>query len=244
MEERLIESKEQQRPDADVEGFGNLVVLLNPAFEALLYAPMWDLSNAKRSYTANQFPLLAIMTSEADDATKIAFPIGRWFSTRFEKELTIERSNPVSGALETIDESAANITAVGHFTPFRTHCLRALAKRDSLAPITPDGSTRANYLASEGWAQDHTGGTIPFYGSVLTRTNDCHAKPNAPVTTPPFESPSHDPYLVIGVDKQLIRDHNDIWGDQIREFVTQLIFIVSQSSDPATREKDLERIKE
>ena len=51
-------------------------------------------------------------------------------------------------------------------------------------------------------------------------------------------SAPRNPYLVVKVDKHLIADHNDIWGSDIREFITHLILISSQSADPQQRAQE------
>ena len=63
----------------NVGGFGNLVVLINPAFEATLYSALNDMV-AGRGYLCSQRPVFAVLTSETDQATRVAFPIGRFFS--------------------------------------------------------------------------------------------------------------------------------------------------------------------
>ncbi|MDP6183530.1 MAG: hypothetical protein QF609_06915, partial [Gammaproteobacteria bacterium] len=79
-----------------VEGFGDLVVLINPAFEANFYSTLENMTNEKRTYSSHQRPVLAILTSEADDATGKAFPAGRWFSTIFETERTVKTKSAVN----------------------------------------------------------------------------------------------------------------------------------------------------
>jgi pimeloyl-ACP methyl ester carboxylesterase len=204
-----------------VQGLGNLVVLINPAFEAQLYAPLSDLSTEQRSYVRSQLPVLAILTSEADDATGIAFPIGRWFSTRFEKQRPAERNNPIANSKEIINQKQSDIYAIGHFEPYRTHSLRALQVPSVPTPTTDLAqSARQNAMAlamtSQQWEDDVPGGEIAFPGSVLKRTEN---------------SAGRDPYLVIKVDKTLIKDHNDIWRPGIRDFITNLILISSQSNN-------------
>jgi pimeloyl-ACP methyl ester carboxylesterase len=223
LESRFVQTAGPAGSATDVEGFGNLVVLVNPAFEALLYMPLRDLSTERGTYFASQLPVLAILTSEADDATKIAFPTGRWFSTRFEKERDVTRYNPISHSTETIDEAGVNITAVGHFEPFRTHYLRAEGKAASGVAITASESAQSQLRASQSWEDDHPGSTIDFIGSQLTRTDN---------------SAGRDPYLLIKVDKALIPNHNDIWDDRVREFVTQLILIAGQNVDLNARKSE------
>ncbi len=220
------------KPTGPVQGFGNLVVLINPAFEAQLYQPLNDLSAQQTTYEPSQLPVLAILTSEADLATKVAFPIGRWFSTRFEKLRSVQRRNPISGSTEGIDQRQADVAAVGHFDPYKTHTLRAVERRAAPAPTDVAGTAAQNVdasaIATQGWEDDAPGGSIEFPGSVLQRTRN---------------SAPRDPYLLIRVDKRLIKDHNDIWRPDIRDFITNLILISSQSRDPQERAQDRAAVK-
>jgi pimeloyl-ACP methyl ester carboxylesterase len=224
--EQILESRFAQTlgtpasPDP-VRGFGNLVVLINPAFEAQLYAPLSDLSTEQAVYAKSQLPVLAILTSEADSATGVAFPMGRWFSTRFEKQRQVSRSNPVTQSTDVIDQHKADVDAVGHFESYRTHSL--VATQTSSAPIptadvalSAQQNAKAVAASSQQWEDDVPGSTIVFPGSSLTRTAN---------------SAGRDPYLVIKVDKRLIADHNDIWRPGIRDFITHLILISSQSEN-------------
>jgi pimeloyl-ACP methyl ester carboxylesterase len=224
--EQILESRFVQSPGpagvvGDAAGFGNLVVLVNPAFEALLYSPLSDMSTERASYFESQLPVLAVLTSETDDATKIAFPIGRWFSQFFEKERTQKRSNPISHTEETISERRADMTAVGHFDPYRTHTLSASGKAAAEVRARPAKERAQSVLSvAESWEQDRPGGTIDFPGSVLKRT---------------AASAGRNPYLVIGVDRALIPNHDDIWDPRVESFIAHLILVSSQSSDLSER---------
>jgi pimeloyl-ACP methyl ester carboxylesterase len=208
---------------SDTRGFGDLVVLINPAFEALLYTPLSDMSTERGRYFASQLPVLVILTSEADDATGRAFPIGRWFSTFFEKERDMTRKNATTGAKETIDEGKANITAVGHFEPYRTHYLRATQPSPETEPRAPsvEADVELFFKTSQSWESDAPGSRILFLGSVLERSED---------------SAGRNPYLVVRVDEELIGDHNDIDDPRIASFIRQLILISAQSPDPKERQ--------
>ena len=65
---------------------------------------------------------MVILTSEADYATKLAFPIGRIFSTFFETHETIERQDCKYSL--TLDEGEADRSAVGHYLPLISHTLK------------------------------------------------------------------------------------------------------------------------
>jgi len=218
LEERFVRTASGAATDADVVGFGNLVVLINPAFEALLYSPLSDMATERASYFASQLPVLAILTSEADDATRVAFPIGRWLATRFEKERTQLRRNPISQQIERIRERDTNITAVGHFAPYRTHMLQATTASDPEAVRARPAGERAQSVlrVAENWESDEPGSQISFPGSLLTRSRD---------------SAGRNPYLVVGVDRALIPDHDRIWDPRIESFVSHLILVSSQSGD-------------
>jgi hypothetical protein len=207
----------------DVKGFGDLVVLINPAFEATRFAPLSDMANERRSYFASQLPVIVILTSEADDATKRAFPIGRWFSTFFEKHREETRKNGVTGEDEVIDQQKANITAVGHFDPYRTHYLRAAGEVGAERPDHPavEVTVKRFFDVSGRWENDAPGSVIEFEGSVLERTAN---------------SAGRNPYLVVSVGEQLMRDHNDIDDPRIASFIRQLILIAGQSADLEERQ--------
>ncbi len=123
LESRFVQTIGPAGVQSDVAGFADLVVLINPAFEAMQFSPLSDMATERGTYFASQLPVVLELTSEADYATRYAFPAGRWLSTRFEKTRDRTRWNAVTRQQETIDESDANITAVGHFPPYRTHRL-------------------------------------------------------------------------------------------------------------------------
>ncbi len=216
LEGRFVHTRGPTGQVSDVDGFGSLIVLINPAFEALRFTPLSDMSTERGTYFPAQLPVLAILTSEADDATKRAFPFGRWFSTLFEKERVMVRHNGTTGEDESIDEGRANVTAVGHFEPYRTHYLRAAEAEGEAVRQAPSARESVELFleTSRGWENDTPGSTLSFGATRLERTED---------------SAGRNPYLVARVDKRLIRDHNDIDEPGIIEFVKQLILITSQS---------------
>ena len=200
---------------SDVAGFGNLVVLINPAFEALLFAPLSDMAAERGTYFWSQLPVLAVLTSEADYATRYAFPMGRAFSTFFEKERDIKRYNAITKKDETVDEEDANRKAVGHFEPYRTHLLYPTgeATREQVVQLEAADSFEGLQQFSQSWVTDKPGSKIQFESVMLEHT---------------ATSAGRNPYLVTYVDKELIRDHNDIADWRVINFLKQLILLSSQ----------------
>jgi len=199
----------------NAQGFGSLVVLINPAFEALRFTPLSDMATERGTYFDTQLPVLAILTSEADNATRLASPAGRWLSTAFEKERDMTRRNGVTGEDETIDQGRANTRAVGHFEPYRTHYLssRGTAGADAPQALSAMETAQVFRQTRESWRGDRPGSRIEFGPTLLERTED---------------SAGRNPYLVIRVSEDLIANHNDLSNPAVREFVKQLILISSQ----------------
>ncbi len=131
LHERLARAAAEGRtgPDA-IRGFGDLVVLINPAFEASLYSGIYQLARQIPEFDENQPAVLVTVSSRSDTATNIAFPTGRLFATPF--------SNTRDG-----EQSEAMVTTIGNFEGHRTHLLelaseeelRGLARLDDIAEV-------------------------------------------------------------------------------------------------------------
>jgi hypothetical protein len=214
-------------PDAvasDAIGFADLVVLINPAFEAMRYSTISDMANERTTYFQSQLPALAVLTSEADNATKLAFPGGRWLSTVFEKTRDVTRYNPITKKDQVVSQGKSNVTALGHFDAYKTHYLKAdeVISGDETQDFNLKQEIDTFRSVSHAWEQDKPGSEIQFSGSLLNRTENTAGR---------------NPYLNIRVDKELIKDHNDIDDPRVESFIRQLILISSQSKALDTRKK-------
>ncbi len=208
--DRFIDSRANKTFQGDASGFGDLVVLMNPAFEAMRFGTLYDLSQQScRRYFSTQLPKLAILTSEADYATRYAFSIGRFFSTMFESHVTLNRhycNQAGSKGVQPmkIKEGEADRKTVGHFKPYLTHRLEPSENKQVRSDKFQIGQLQ------DIWAKHTNEVAVEFEGSRLESLNR---------TTP------LNPYLNIRVDKKLINDHNDIWRPQIVAFIRDLIAI-------------------
>ncbi|MBS0156409.1 MAG: hypothetical protein JSS38_17635 [Nitrospira sp.] len=113
--------------------YADLIVLINPALEGKRFEPLYQASLArmKRSpYLPTQPPMLVVVTSTSDYATRFAFPLSRFFSTLFQSNsLKNKDGTEIAGRAE--EEINANRNTVGHIPRYMTHYL------DSFLP-TPD----------------------------------------------------------------------------------------------------------
>lgn len=212
LENRFVKTPTSGKNTGTVGGFGNLVVLINPAFEALEMASLSDMSTERKDYSANQMPVLAVLTSEADNATKIAFPLGRVFSTLFERVENRSRRNEVTGLDEEISTNESNLSAIGHFEPYRTHRLYPSIENHSNETDASESDVISALSASDAWKDDKPGSKIQFKTVTLERT---------------VTSAGRNPYLLIKVDKQLIPDHSNIDDPRILSFLGEMVVITT-----------------
>ena len=121
-------------------GYGDLVVLINPAFEAIRFAALREAAQKYSSsygFRPEQNPLLIVATSEGDSVTKNSFALSQKITALFAQHRSLEQ--PTSGGVK-LSEWELDTTAIGHFAPFITHRLQA-----------QHALSTSNCSASAGW---------------------------------------------------------------------------------------------
>lgn len=218
----------------------DMVVLINPAFEAMQLRPHLSLARSRR-YKDNQLPHLIMITSTADWATGKTFPAGR-----FPRSLLNKYS---------VDAPAAMYrSAVGHYIPFVTHQLAvqetcpppevasrpalAVAAQSAAQPATRTRQTcfddpRALYRRPENEVAAATAAApAPAAAVMLTRCDapgDCEAVAGQHyMDAPPFM-----PIWNIRSTGDLMRDHNDIWNPTMHSFLVQMLLLIVEQGTPA-----------
>ncbi len=213
---RFIDSHPGKNYSGQVQGFGDLVVLLNPAFEALQFAPLYDLAQSRCHYLDSRTPRLAILTSESDYATKYAFWAGQAIATVFETHNTIERTACQGKRQLILDEGEADRTAVGHFTPLLTHDLRLLENNKT---TVQDPSDKNLQFA---WKRPKEGQKAILGNMQLTHLG---------LTSP------YNPYLNIRVSSDIIADHNDVFSNELLRFIQAMIVYSTMEQSAVRRQK-------
>jgi hypothetical protein len=190
----LIEAAASQERIAP--SFGDLVVLVNPAFSAVSYMPIWEI--LKTRSTSDQLPVCVEVTAENDWATRLLYPIGsyyrhwteRWKGRRQRQALT---------------------HTMGHLKWLRTHTLSIADKKDSEAAADDTDTDRVLQrrdhartallkLAAEEPTQT-------FGGVTVTRVSDEARKP----------------FWVVSAPKTIIDGHNGIFLPPFIAFLRGLI---------------------
>ena len=209
MASRFMLSGQNGDKTKTIKGIGDLVVLINPAFEAIKFAPLFDLAQAQCVYEVSQKPKLVILTSENDGATKTLFPMGRFFSTLFEKHGEVKRND--CGLPVAFGESKADNTSVGHFEPLITHQLK-LADSQSKTISSKSLSTFKD-AACKNWPAQKNGESVNFGTTDLISLG---------------KTVERNPYLNIRVDSEIIPNHNDIFGGALLQFIQLTTFAATE----------------
>ncbi|OGW34254.1 MAG: hypothetical protein A2X58_03810 [Nitrospirae bacterium GWC2_56_14] len=177
--------------------FGDLVIIVNPAFEGVRYEPIKVAGQRLPPLAASQPPLAIIATSTADWATGMAFPVARFFNSLFESDPKEER--------------AANRKTVGHNDRYTTHrlsvcktddaeCWNACAENEfaHMAVFSLKGVQPGEYLCN---------------GLNLTTTKEW--------------APTGNPYWVVETTGDVIKDHYDMFNPYFISFVRQMYLSVA-----------------
>ncbi len=182
------------RPVAD------MVLLLNPAFEASRFEPLFQVAKDQLSpngnswvYSIDQRPIFVSITSDADLATKTAFRLGRAVNSFFEHEGLTDQDDEAKTNYGDRLEKVANTHTIGHMARYRTHHLE----------LSGHGSPSA------------TGAPIV-----------CKHWPNSLV-----QDENVFPLWNMFAMKPVIHDHNDIYGENLWSFISQVSNAKNKLSD-------------
>lgn len=228
-------------------GIGDLVILVNPAFEASRYLDFAKDELGDAHYAPGQLPVLLTMASEGDDAVKVAFPAGRTVYYAFHLW-----QRP----------SMSDIIGAGHYDPQTTHNL--LLTDDAHQPIHPkpaeapdvkeadaDTVKRCDLHVGEGdFATCKCEYNVPAnLADVLRQQSDLtlakgsvRTADNENVSLVPRDAnrDPHSPFLVVRVAPEIISKHSDIYTPRFLTFLTAYIARFAEQSkvQPMTDEGD------
>jgi hypothetical protein len=224
--------------------FGDLVVLVNPAFEGSAFESLQSAAT-NRCYPERQRPAMMVVTSVADAATRVAFPAGRVLSNLFSRS-------------RCRDQRDAILHTVGHLERYKTHELKL---KGSVPGRTPpkkldEGKCGCPYLApieefemesrDEAFLKElqrvraarrraasakdgkiYELGGAGAYPSVESFTEssygfDAEGKEMVLDRSPDYAA--NYPYLVISTNADFIPSHSAIYGERFTDFLRRFYF--------------------
>jgi hypothetical protein len=229
--ERLLLATRRKNTEP-IRSLGNLVILLNPAFESSLYNNLISLATSPDiTYPTNQAPVLAVFTSKSDWATGIAFPAGRALSTWAEDTRPSKGTNEVwlfnvcKG--ETPAERRAILETLGHDSDYITYDLNYTnyGPSSSASPIPGPLAAKSQSLQlalGTNNLANSASTMVPyvFADSIGGVNYACILQPR---TNAPYAFKAGNPFLDVAVDKRIMNGHSDISNPVILNFLRDFI---------------------
>jgi hypothetical protein len=224
--ERFIDTSKQS-PARLLKPLGDQIILLNPAFEAARFFDLEQLARSVREYVPAQRPVLSVFQSKGDWATQKFFPIGQMLATVFQRH----RSS---------FQRESNHKSVGWFSHFYTHELTYNPNTaEAMATSTLNPSTGKHELRSrdklpkvtqniifqrQNWRLSSEAGTTNVFGSCV-------------LISRPNYRPPRNPIVVASVDKNIMKDHDDVGNPILINFLQEYIpFCDNEPTNQFTRE--------
>jgi hypothetical protein len=228
--QRFLEGVVSQSAGPRFRGYGDLVVLINPAIEAMRYMPFQSAVQyytrrerpPKADFSNERVPRLVVLSSEGDWATRRAFPLARWFSTVFEAHHTISALRSPDGKDGTYNERGMDVQTVGNYGGFHTHTRLEFGpeQQASPTPVQERGALPAreacrnlpereirDLLYAEPTVPAAAQRTFPDSNFRLAWTG---------------AMPRYLPYLLLDVDEDIISGHSDIGHPKLVCWINQL----------------------
>ena len=185
------------------------------------FKSLFEIAWSNETYMKATRPMLAIVTTEADVATKIAFPIGRKISTFFNK-------------FPSSEDNKMSVTAIGHYKPFITHWLRPKNSSDSGTDCGKPKIMFENKIDNDQDKNICFNNDLNVPGNpketILIRCDtksDCAGmdlKAYLPKGSPSDNLvPYHSPILNIRTNNEVMSGHNDIWSPTMQLFIAKFI---------------------
>jgi len=209
-------------------GIGNGVFLVNPAIEANQILPLLE-ATIDRDFPEWQPPLLVNISSEADWANKIMFPLGQTVGlVATSHQTALERDYyKLYGGNDTdkflLREESLDSTTVANFAPFLTHRLElgerpaVCEERSGTDIFSPVDVGREPLKYCWDYDDDRGGfyespaicGPKRFPKGFDTTPNNAHVK----------RTGNYNPLYFIRTDKAFMSGHNDIFNPYVIAFL-------------------------
>jgi len=208
-------------------GFGDLTVLINPAFEATRFEPLAQAAVARRYVVADQsskqraqLPLLIVATSRTDEATGTAFPLFRRVSTPFERASGAERS--------------ANIRTIGWESRYKTHEIKVDPASNPCNTTNTMNFTQRLAVEAQ-WSESQRNAQYASFNNAtlalcdsLVLSSEHHTWS---VGNGDQRPPAYMPLWIVQADKSVIDGHNDFLNDHFVDFIRQVYYTILRDGD-------------
>lgn len=189
---------------------GDLFVIVNPAFEGARYEELRAVARRFPKIERTQLPVVIIATSEADWATRYAFPMARWINTYY-----FERTSGV--------EAEANVKTIGHNSRYITHELSLCKGKDCDAVCKKRESGFGSFDEFNVRQEYEYMAEIGRRGFDFTKQKPAQRLCDGLELKSTSEAyPDYNPYWVVRTTGDIMRGHNDLFNENMVAFVRQI----------------------
>ena len=178
-----------------ISSFADLVLLINPAFEAARYLPIFQQVDGRHNFAADQPPIFVAVTAYNDRATKLAFLAGVLFTSWGQSTRPGTR------------ERQALLSTIGHLDWMQTHELSApslklrAGKQARIAPHPGQITRRQRVVTGQPELEFPLGARL-----ALLQNRDLD-----------------NPFWIVGATPMVVDGHNGIFGYVFVDFVFHLV---------------------
>lgn len=201
-EDELIRVKQKNYRD-HIDRNWDLVVLVNPAFEALQYKAIHRLSAGippRGGYPFIHMPRMLVISAKNDKGNGWALPAGQTLGDLFRPRQKVPH----------LDQTAQMRTALGHYEPFRTH---RLVKRGNTGKLIPyRGFKNVTRTGVESSPKDYS-----------LRSNQGFLQNLEKLFVEEASIKRVLPFSVVEADSDVVNGHNGIWQGELQNFVIDFI---------------------
>ena len=194
-------------PDAKLlSQFGDVVILINPAFEAARFQPLQDLvSGIDWSGKVGQRSIFIAITAANDWATAYVFPFARTFNTVFQvprswaQRRYMVRTIGHMPELQTHEISAPSLKGVPARKQNKYHGKNPDARREDADFSMFNSEWRPDGVLKAGWQRQYSSGVV---------LSQVQGDPNTP-------------FWVVRATPEVIDGHSGIFGEAFLDFIRQ-----------------------
>ncbi|MET0209074.1 MAG: hypothetical protein ABW220_08525 [Burkholderiaceae bacterium] len=220
-------------------GYGDLVVLVNPAIEAMRYMPFQSAlkyyardidqryyregNQRQLSFAHEKQPALVILSSADDLPTRRLFPIGRLFTTAFEAHARVsDQRSPDETKDGHYSEWNMDQRTVANYWDFQTHATIDLAPSDASGTPMPEKSLEAGLRKS---CRSMDPDEVRRQFDLPEGTSDASSFLDSRIRARRLSGQGVKgiPYVVAAVDERIVEGHNDIGGLNLLCWINQLM---------------------
>jgi hypothetical protein len=199
-----------------IRGFGDLVILVNPAVEASVYQSISGMVRDKE-FQPQQSPIMLVLSSEGDWPNRWPFSFGRRLGVG-------QEPRGRAGQYEMKTHSIGNVASQV------THCLRLEKDQPCSgfhsqvmpdeAPTVELSQSRALALLTQNPKALCKVGTLALAGEVQMKDEELRLEPVR------ARYDRHLPFLVARTKPSIVSGHSDVFSENLREFVVRYAALV------------------